>query len=121
MVALSTHVEAQFRVRFLKIAIDGNVTLAGSLDVEGEVTCLSLSTVGESRYVMAGLWKDDHAWLVLCPLQEGRPLVPLHIELTAGTFHYFSIKPLADKANPRPDFLFQSAAVRDRENGSGTS
>jgi hypothetical protein len=67
-VAVSAHTDAQFQIHVFKADPDLlTLTHAQTIDVDGEVTCLSL---GPDYTIMAGLWKSSQTLLALGSLQQ---------------------------------------------------
>lgn len=69
-IAVSFHVDARFQIRVFKLD-DASLTLNRERTIEsiqGEVTCLALST---AYGLLAGLWHDGQPWLARWSLNDG--------------------------------------------------
>ncbi len=84
LIALSTHIDVVFQIRLLRIAEDGTVSLAGAYDVDGEVTCMSLTSIHGEACVAAGILKDGTPLLALFPACEGQSDTVRIVQLSPG-------------------------------------
>ncbi len=85
MIVLSAHVDAKFQIHLLRVGVDGTVSLIRSFDVEGDVTCLSLSRVCGFDCILAGILGDDgKPSLTIIPTDESQSTGPRKIPLESS-------------------------------------
>ncbi|KAJ9131153.1 Mono-functional DNA-alkylating methyl methanesulfonate domain protein [Pleurostoma richardsiae] len=69
VIALTTHLETDFKVHILAVQ-ELRVNLVRTCPLEGEATCLSLSSFYGAQCALVGVWRDNMPWLTMLYCDE---------------------------------------------------